>query len=217
MPRKVKRSSIFRSAFGTLLLSGVLASACTSRASATAVAEASVTMPRVTSSPLSATVFTPTASPVVQFDSQLAMAAIRELMEAPELMLTFVETTLMINSPNADLVVAVLADDTGSEYSVDPATYRVVELAPVIYAISGGTRLTQADLRATAQAMAGRYLVGFSEIKDRLAYEEGAKGDNFFFRWEDPTISWTYNPPVFQVGLRVDGKLVSYLNTIPGP
>ena len=65
--------------------------------------------------------------------------------------------------------------------------------------------------------MAEHYLLGFNEIKDRLVYEEGAKGDNFFFRWEDPTLVWLYNPPVFQVGFSVDGKLVAFLNTIPGP
>jgi hypothetical protein len=145
------------------------------------------------------------------------MEVIREFMESPDLTLNFIDLETMVNSTNADIVVAVFEDGTGTRYSVDPRDYRVLQLAPIVYALSDAPRLTQAELRARAEAMAEHYLLGFNEIKDRLVYEEGAKGDNFFFRWEDPTLVWLYNPPIFQVGLRVDGELVAYLNTIPAP
>ena len=212
----MKRISPLPSAIAAIVALGTFGSACAPDRPQSQASTPPATSDTATSFPEPATSLL-SAAVLVQFDNQLAMEAIREFMESPDLTLNFVDLETMINSPNADVVVAVFEDGTGTRYSVDPEGYRVLELAPIVYALSDGPRLTQTELRARAEAMAEHYLLGFNEIRDRLVYEEGTKGDNFFFRWEDPTLVWLHNPPIFQVGLRVDGKLVAYLNAIPAP
>ena len=212
----MKRNSPLPSAVAAIVALGMIGSACALDRPQSPVSTSPATSETTASFPEPATPSASTTVPV-QFDNQLAMEAIREFTESPDLTLNFVDLETMINSPNADVVVAVFEDGTGTRYSVDPEDHRVLELAPIVYALSGGPRLTQAELSARAEALAEHYLLGFNEIKDRLVYQEGAKGDNFFFRWEDPTLVWLYNPPVFQAGFSVDGKLVAFLNTIPGP
>jgi hypothetical protein len=212
----MERNSPLPSAIAAIVALGMIGSGCASDPPPSPVSMAPATSETTTSFPEPAAPLA-SATVQVQFDNQLAMEAIREFMESPDLTLNFIDLETMVNSMNADVVVAVFEDGTGTTYSVDPRDYRVLELAPIVFALSDAPRLSQAELRERAEAMAEHYLLGFNEIKDRLVYEEGTKGDNFFFRWEDPVLAWLYNPPIFQVGLRVDGKLVAYLNTIPAP
>jgi hypothetical protein len=59
----------------------------------------------------------------------------------------------------------------------------------------------------------------FDDLKNKLLYEEGSKGDFYFFRWDYRNkdwsgTSWAMMPPFLQIGMSADGKLVTYINTL---
>ena len=121
----------------------------------------------------------------------------------------------MINSPDADLMVDLYQDDWGAFYYIDHERHQVVEfnfgyLFPVL-----GEILSLDELRALAQELFCLQSPTDLNAASDLLYEEGAKGEeNYFFRWQDAKPGWRYNPPVFQVGLRADGMLINYINTL---
>lgn len=166
---------------------------------------------------------TPTVSPTaaaspqsghVIVDHEAALAGINAFTQRSPEGLTFQELTLMINASNADRYVAVYQDGWGASYCVDPITYRVVQFDPSpIQRQMPGDPLSIEQLRRIAREVA-LYSPAFNQRESFLNYTEGIKGDVFFFNWTDPHAEWTYNPPRLQVGIRVDGELVSYMDTL---
>jgi hypothetical protein len=144
---------------------------------------------------------------------ETAIAQIRNFLANGDLDLTYVELTLMINSPNADRQVAIFYDPVGTRYSVDPSTYVLTQIEP------SGLRFQTSDpipldaLREGAFALA-EDSPGFSENAGSLRYEEGVKGELHFFVWVYQDAGWKFNSPQLQVGLLQDGTLYTYLNTL---
>ncbi len=150
-------------------------------------------------------------------DHEMAIESIRAFIGSGAADLTFQETTIMINSPNADLLVGVYMDGLGGLYSVDPDSYKVVDIDPSPIRTMQGEPLALEQLRKIAEERAAEEVPGFGEIRESLSYEEGSKLDTFFFRWEAVSRDWKYNPPIFQVGIRADGELLTYTNTFLVP
>lgn len=150
---------------------------------------------------------------------EAAIRSIRKLIGEPDLALTFIEITTMINSPNGDLRVGRYADSLGREYMVETEGSRVVEIDPSAVSVSASATtptLTQSELRFKAQQFVSENTPGFAGIRDTLHYEEGTKdGRTYFFRWEDRNATGSrFNRPFAQVGMSVSGKVVSYFNTL---
>jgi hypothetical protein len=160
-----------------------------------------------------------TSTPLTEagIDHEMAVESIRAFIGSRDADLTFQEMTIMINSPNADLLIGVYMDGLGGLYSVDPNSYKVVEIESSPIQTMQGEPLALEQLRKIAEERAAEEVAGFGEIRDSLSYEEGRKLDDFFFRWEADNREWKYTPPLFQVGIRVDGKLLTYMNTLLVP
>lgn|GEM_PF-2024884 len=143
----------------------------------------------------------------------IAIAAIRTLTDNPGLQLDYLETSA---SPNANLRRAlVFLDPQGNRYWVDEQTLQVIEFTLEFPATGGGGQAKSLnELRAIAADLARRRSTRFAQLGERLAYEEGQKGERYFFRWEDRDAHWQYMPPLLQIGLDAGGRLVSYLNTL---
>jgi hypothetical protein len=154
-------------------------------------------------------------------DQVAAIQSMMDLIGLPDLILEFIETTTMINSPNGDLTVMLYRDSMGRKYMVDPNTNRVVEVDArdlLSSFSSSGTSLTQTELRNKAEKLVAATTEDFDAINDELSYEEGVKGDLYFFNWLDQSSSGGQNQPInrpfAQVGLHVSGELVAYYNTL---
>lgn len=161
-----------------------------------------------------------TSTPLTEagIDHEMAVESIHAFIGSGAADLAFQEMTTMINSPNADLLVGVYMDGLGGLYSVDPNSYKVVEIESSPLQRMQGEPLELEELRKIAEELAAEEVPGFGEIRDSLSYEEGNKLDTiFFFRWEADNREWKYTPPRFQVGIRVDGKLLTYRNTLLVP
>ncbi|NMC46381.1 MAG: hypothetical protein GYA52_06065, partial [Chloroflexi bacterium] len=75
------------------------------------------------------------------------------------------------------------------------------------------------DVRSIAEIFASDSSLRFDALKDELLYEEGSKGDMYFFRWDYRNkdwsgTSWAMMSPFLQVGMSADGKLITYINTL---
>lgn len=146
-----------------------------------------------------------------------AINEIRAKLGLPGLALEFVETTTMINSPNGDLKVALYQDGEGRKYSVDPETNQVVEIdaRAILSSIpSNQHAMTQDQLRALAEKMMTATTPDFDARLPTLAYDEGNKGDNYFFTWTEGNQAGALNHPFAQIGLHVSGDLFAYYNTL---
>lgn len=193
----------------------VILSTCSVPFSAQPMAESA------TPSPTEVTVMDDAAETSTSADQVEAIQSMMDLIGLPDLSLEFVEMTTMINSPSGDLPVMLYRDSTGRKYMVDPDTNRVVEIdaRDLLSAISNSTTsLTQTELREKAEKLVSAATEDFDAIIGELSYEEGVKGDLYFFNWVDANSSGGQNQPInrpfAQVGLHVSGELVAYYNTL---
>jgi hypothetical protein len=147
-----------------------------------------------------------------------AIQAIRPRLGLPDLPLEYVEDTGMVNSPSGDWKVAAYQDSEGRRYFVRIETNRVVEidgrnLLPEHGALIEGA-LTAEELRAGAEKIAGEVVPDFASLEPKLTYEEGQKGNNYFFTWRDDYSPISFNRPFLQLAFLKNGQLFAYINTL---
>lgn len=146
-----------------------------------------------------------------------AIKQIRPVLGLPESSLEFIENTNMLNSPDGHWTVSAYRDSEGRKYYVENTTLRVVEIDG--RGLLQGHAPTQAGevldaLRARAQSIAGTVLPDFSSQQAKLTYEEGQKGDNYFFTWRDDDSPTALNRPFLQLAFTGSGELFAYYNTL---
>ena len=136
------------------------------------------------------------------------------LLGVPQLALS---VSSMEPSPNAvNLPAVVFVDEMGNSYHVSQDTLRPIEFTlQRPYRQENSAPKTPDELLAAAEEIAKTHSTQFEALRDRLRYTEGAKsGENFFFRWEMPGTDMGGMPAILQIGLKQDGTLFSYLNSI---
>ncbi len=145
---------------------------------------------------------------------QTAIANIRALLNAPSLELTF---TSLERSPNASNHLAILfVDQQENRYYVRQDTLQPLEftLEKPIQETQGAKKTTD-ELRAMAMQLATAHSTKFPSIGSKLKYTEGNKGgENNFFRWEMEGTDVGGMPAILQIGLKQDGSIFSYLNSL---
>jgi hypothetical protein len=143
--------------------------------------------------------------------------AIRNILELPELPLEFVETTRMLNSPSGDLQVEVYQDSEGRKYSIYPEINQVVEIDARSIFLSTSPdiqSLSSDELKAKALNYANAVIPDFDSLQSSLVYEEGEKGDNYFYSWYGEMQSGYMNRPFLQIGLNKSGMMFTFYNTL---
>ena len=141
----------------------------------------------------------------------------RKSLELPDLPLEFVENTGMINSPSGGLEVANYKDSEGRIYSVNLKTNQVVEIdaRAILPNISPDKpSLSSDEIKAKAMMFAKAMIPNFDSLQSSLQYEEGAKGDYYFFTWYGEISSGSMNRPFLQFGFHKSGVLFAYYNTL---
>jgi len=149
-----------------------------------------------------------------------AIYTIRYALELPELPLEFVETTRMLNSPSGDLQVEVYQDSEGRKYSINPEINQVVEIDARAILLSNSPdiqSLSSDELKAKALNYANAVIPDFGTLQSSLVYEEGEKGDNYFFSWYGEMQSGYMNRPRLQIGMNKSGILFAFYNTLSIP
>jgi len=146
-----------------------------------------------------------------------AIDAVRGALELPDLPLAFVNQTGMVNAPEPGLPVAMYSDNEGRKYYVAVESNTVVEIdgrALLSGHSPARSGVTAADLRARADRMARAAFPQGAFLLPLLAYEEGQKGNNYFFTWRDDSAPVSFNRPFMQLAFVGDGQLFAYYNTL---
>ena len=146
-----------------------------------------------------------------------AIEKIRPVLGLPDLPLEFVEETGMVNSPDGKWMVAMYKDGDGRKYFVEVETNQVVEVDGrdlLLKDITIDNTVTEDDLRVRAEKIANETLANFLSLQPKLTYEEGQKGDNYFFMWRDDYSPPSFNRPFLQLAFLKNGQLFAYYNTL---
>jgi hypothetical protein len=145
-----------------------------------------------------------------------AINALRSALDLPIVSLEFVEMTYDGNYPGGNLQVAVYQDADGRKYFVDPVSNRVVEMdarALLEHLAPFTPSLSEENHRTKALQFMKATMPDFETLQTRWAYEEGGKGDNYFFIWADPGAP-VGNRTYAQIAIHRSGLLFAYYNTL---
>jgi DNA-binding CsgD family transcriptional regulator len=160
------------------------------------------------------------APQMAKVDQGANITQIRQTLGNPDLQLTFQGIRGLANAPWVQ--AASYTDEAGATYWVAIDAGRLAGIDP-----SPATRVEVpavdvqniASVRLVAEKFASSSSLRFDQLKSGLLYEEGGKGDIYFFRWDARNkdwsgTDWAMMPPFLQVGMSADGKLVTYINTL---
>lgn len=153
-------------------------------------------------------------------NKDLDMATIRQVVNKPELRLTFQTIQGTANAPGRN--AALYVDDTGTRYYIDLETARLVQIEPNFPThpnIPDNEKKSIEELQAIAEQFALANSPHLQELKSILLYEENGKGDFYFFRWDYRNKDWSGTdwmmmPPFLQVGVLANGDIATYINTL---
>ncbi len=158
----------------------------------------------------------PVLDPIGDSDQVEAINTIRTLFGLHDLPVEFIEVTLMLDSPNMDLHVVLYKDSDGRKYYVDPSSNQVVEIDArdaLTLIPFDSTVSSQEELRAIAQKYIQQIMPDLELLKTELSFDEGIKGDYYFFTWRSTDSNTYKNKPFIQIGLNKSSELFAYYNT----
>jgi hypothetical protein len=138
---------------------------------------------------------------------------------------TIVEYVNTVTNPYRDdeSLIEVYKDDQGNEYWVDTKTDRLVQMGPCSDErprpsnINPQDKLPVAKLREIANKTIMRAMPDFMDRRSRLhPLEDNHRGQVYFFRYDDFSgpVSENELPPFIQVGVRGDGLLICFTDTM---
>lgn len=152
-----------------------------------------------------------------------ALDAVRRLRGNKETGLKFISKEPNPYDEDGDRAMDIYRDADGFEYWFDAVGGTLLQAGmsedsdPPTYQIGQEDRLSVGDLRERAIATADRMIPGFAKRLSSLhPLEANDRKTIYFFRWEDLSepLSETELPPFVQVGLRADGALAGYTDTL---
>lgn len=119
--------------------------------------------------------------------------------------------------------IETYVDDHGNEYWIDPADDTLVQVGPGAGMHSAArktraeTRLAVPELRTIAVGVVTEQVPDFTSRRSTLhPLEDHKDRELYFFRWDDfsQPAKESELPPFVQVGIRADGTVVSFTNTL---
>lgn len=161
-----------------------------------------------------------TAPLLARVNEEADKATIRRVTGQENLLLSFHSVSSTANAPGRS--ASIYLDETGTKYTIDLKTGRLVQIEPNFPThpdIPASERKSLDELRATAETFALANSPDLPGLKPSLLYEEGNKGDIYFFRWDYRSKDWSGTDwammwPFLQVGVLADGRVVIYTNTL---
>jgi len=157
---------------------------------------------------------------LTKINHEANMALIRAATSRPNLRLTFRRVDGLANAPWVE--AAFYTDESGVEYAIGiepPILAGITPNFPTHPQIPAEQTKSVDELRAIAEQFALAHSPRLAELKSALLYEEGNKGDIYFFRWDYRNkdwsgTDWAMMPPFLQVGVLADGQVAIYINTL---
>ncbi len=160
------------------------------------------------------------APQMANVDQEANITQIRNTLGNPDLQLTFRGIGGLANAPWVQ--AAIYTDEAGATYWVALDAGRLAGIDPSPAAridVPAVEVKSIAAVRLLAEKFASNSSLRFDQMKNELLYEEGGKGDIYFYRWDARNkdwsgTDWAMMAPFLQIGMSADGKLVTYINTL---
>jgi len=155
---------------------------------------------------------------IAKIDQDAQIAQIRMVLEKPDLQLTFQRISGLANAQG--IITAIYEDDAGTRYSVAIDKNILAAIEPEFRPDIPAAEVKPIEIiRLAAEKFAVNHSPRYAEMKSELLFEEGGKGDIYFFTWRFQNkdwsgTSWAMMPPFLQIGMSTDGKIVTYINTL---
>lgn len=147
-------------------------------------------------------------------------AMIRQIIGNSDLRLGFKTIAPLANAHGIN--AAIYTDEMGAKYYVDIETARLVSIE-MNFPTHPEIPLDQAksidELRSIAERFSRANSSRLGDLRTILLYEENSKGNIYFFRWDYRNkdwsgTDWSSMPPFLQVGILLNGQIVTYINTL---
>jgi len=155
--------------------------------------------------------------------SEATLDAVRRLHGRKECHLRFISNEPNPYDEDGERTMDIYRDADGFEYWFDTVGGTLLQAGlsedsdPPPQQIGQEARLSVGELRERAVATAERMIPGFAKTLSSLhPLEANDRKTIYFFRWEDLSepLSETELPPFVQIGLRADGGLAGYTDTL---
>jgi len=146
------------------------------------------------------------------------MDEIHKVTGNPDLQLSFKKIMGLANAPW--ISAAVYTDEAGNRYWVAIDAGRLAQIEPISSPDVPAAEVKSIDaIRPLAEQFTLTNSPRLANLKSELLYEEGSKGDLYFFTWSYRNKDWSGTDwammwPFLQVGVSADGKIVTYMNTL---
>lgn len=143
---------------------------------------------------------------------------IRAVLKQPDLQLNFVQVGNQANAPW--IKTAFYEDPAQNRYSVAIGKRVLVSIVPGSRPNVPAVEVKPVEsVRQIAEAFVRAQSPNFVKFQNQLVFEQGGKGDIYFFTWRLSNRDWSKTPwkmmaPFLQVGMSADGKLVTLVNTL---
>jgi hypothetical protein len=74
-------------------------------------------------------------------------------------------------------------------------------------------------VRQIAEKFIREHSPNYGKYQDQLTFEQGGKGDIYFFTWrlkdkDWSATDWKMMPPFLQIGMSADGKIATLIDTL---
>lgn len=151
---------------------------------------------------------TPQETPPTQVNAQTALEAIKGYLQRQDIEYQYLGEDVNLNYPQ-QRVARYRVD--WSEFSVELQTNHIVVIdnQNVITQPGPAGQYSPQNLEQMAEDLIARLAPNVDV--ETLTPEHSNKGDNYFFRWVDPSRS---GRPFIQVGYNVEGNLLNYFNAL---
>ena len=155
---------------------------------------------------------------MAKVDQAAQMDEIHKVTGNPDLQLSFKKIMGLANAPW--ISAAVYTDEAGNRYWVAIDAGRLAQIEPISSPDVPAAEVKSIDaIRPLAEQFTLTNSPRLANLKSELLYEEGSKGDLYFFTWSYRNKDWSGTDwammwPFLQVGVSADGKIVTYMNTL---
>lgn len=155
---------------------------------------------------------------IARVDQKAQIAQVQAVLDKPDLQLTFQGIENLANAHG--IGAAVYVDEVGTRYSVSIDKGLLAAIVPGFRPDVPALEVKPVEtVRLIAEKFASDHSPRYAEMKNELLFEEGGKGDIYFFTWRMQNkdwsgTEWAMMPPFLQIGMSADGKIVTLINTL---
>ena len=158
------------------------------------------------------------APDMARVDQSADADLIRKELGQPDMQLTFVEVGSQANAPW--ISTSIYLDQAQNKYYVAVGKNVLAAIEPWSSPSVPAIEVKPIEeVRQIAEKFVREHSQNYDKYQNQLAFEQGGKGDIYFFTWrfkdkDWSATDWKMMPPFLQIGMSADGKLLTLIDTL---